>query len=364
MAKMRKRTKFSLIALVIAGLAVAGAAVAIGMGAVALLPQMIAFDIAILSAGVAIGAGVAATSFSISGLVSRKRAQAQSADSVAKMATVGLDQTSESQNALIKTKDNSLKAARIFAKASYKLSKFNISPVTYARQRIGTTNKQIKYESKRYVYGLMNDMYSQSGKDKKARKFDKMSQKLDKKMEKADIYDVSAFAPRFHVAAEYYNPASMSIKTDERSSVNFNNYQTAQEAKQLFENSIKERYSDENKRRGATVVTIKSRDNDQIKEVSASTNASELVDNIELLALKDYALTAQNIGIDGFPLMVQTQDYKLDGTKKGKMTTMLIKNESQLNTRINELDEIVNKTTKQTPKAEEEIPLLTHTVER
>ncbi len=337
MAKMRKRTKFSLIALIIAGLAVAGAAVAIGVGAVALLPQMIAFDIAILSAGVAIGAGIAASSFSISGLISRKSAQAKSADSVATMAKAGFEKSDDKQKGKAKLKNNNLKAAKIFAKASYKLSKFGITPVTYERQRVGITNKQAKYESKRYVYGLMNEMYNQSGNIHKAKKFDNMKQKLDKKSTN-DFFDVSGFAPKYHYAAEFYNPVSAKWENDERSSVNFNNYEMVEKAKDEFEKTVETRYNEENKRRGPTVVTVKSSNNDSVKEVSASSNASQLIDKMELYALQDYRLTAEKTGVDGFPILVETQDYKLDGTKKGKQEVLIIKNTEQLIDRINKLE--------------------------
>ena len=237
MAKMRKRIKASLIILGIFGLAVAGAALAIGLGAVALLPQMIAFDIAILSAGVAIGAGVAASSFALSGLVSRKRALRKSAESVADMAKVG--QIDKSMNkAIVKVRDNSLKAAKTFAKSSYKLSKFNISPITHEREHYGTNKDQLKFESKKYVYGLMNDLYSQNGKTKAARKFDKKAQHMGKKA--SEYSDVSAFAPKYHVAAEYFNPLSASWQTDERSSVYFNNSETANAAKKIFDEKWEE----------------------------------------------------------------------------------------------------------------------------
>ena len=237
MAKMRKRTKASLIILGIFGLAVAGAALAIGLGAVALLPQMIAFDIAILSAGVAIGAGVAAGSFALSGLISRKRALRKSAESVADMAKVGQIDNSVSKTR-VKIRDNSLKAARIFAKSSYKLSKFGISPITHEREHYGTNKDQLKFESKKYVYGLMNDLYSQNGKTKVARKFDKKAQSMEKKA--SEYSDISAFAPKYHVAAEYFNPLSASWQTDERSSVYFNNSETANAAKKIFDEKWEE----------------------------------------------------------------------------------------------------------------------------
>lgn len=331
MAKMRKRTKASLIILGIFGLAVAGAALAIGLGAVALLPQMIAFDIAILSAGVAIGAGVAAGSFALSGLISRKRALRKSAESVADMAKVGQIDNSVSKTR-VKIRDNSLKAAKTFAKSSYKLSKFNISPITHEREHYGTNKDQLKFESKKYVYGLMNDLYSQNGKTKVARKFDKKAQSMEKKA--SEYSDVSAFAPKYHVAAEYFNPLSASWQKDERSSVYFNNSETANAAKKIFDDTTFQRYSDQNKRRGATKITIRSRGNDQAKEISASCNAEELVDTMETLALMDYGMTARKTGISGYPILVETQEYKLDGTKKGKPEVMHIKNEQELKDRL------------------------------
>ena len=331
MAKMRKRTKVSLIILGVFGLAVAGAALAIGLGAVALLPQMIAFDIAILGGGVAIGAAITAGTFAISGLISRKRALRKSAESVASMAKVG--QVDKSINsAIVKVKDNSLKSAKTFAKSSYKLSKFGIAPITNEREHYGTNKEQLKFESKKYVYGLMNDLYSQNGRTKVARKFDKKAQRVGKKVEK--LNDVSAFAPKYHVSAEFFNPISAEWQNDERSSVYFNNNEIAKVAKQVFENSIFQRYSKQNKNRGATKITIKSRGGEQTKEISASCNAEELVDTMETLALMDYNMTTKKTGISGYPIIVETQKYKLDGTKKGKPEVMQIRNEKELKDRI------------------------------
>ena len=238
------------------------------------------------------------------------------------------------------------KAAKTFAKSSYKLSKFNISPITHEREHYGTNKDQLKFESKRYVYGLMNDLYSQNGKTKAARKFDKKAQHMGKKA--SEYSDVSAFAPKYHVAAEYFNPVSASWQTDERSSVYFNNSETANAAKKIFNDTTFQRYSDQNKRRGATKITIRSRGNDQIKEISASCNAEELVDTMETLALMDYGMTARKTGISGYPILVETQEYKLDGTKKGKPEVMHIKNEQELKDRLYALNSDLAKTSHST----------------
>ena len=331
MAKMRKRTKASLIILGIFGLAVAGAALAIGLGAVSLLPQMIAFDIAILGGGVAIGSGITAAAFAISGLISRKHALRKSAESVAQMAKVGqVDNTMH--HAIVKVKDNSLKAAKNFAKSSYKLSKFGISPITQEREHVGANKDKLKFESKKFVYGLMNDLYSQKGKTNTAKKFFKKQQRINKKSSKYS--DISAFAPKYHVSAEFFNPVSSSWQTDERSSVYFNNSEMANAAKKIFDESTFQRYSDKNKRRGAIKVTVKSRGGNQSKEISASCNAQELVDTMESLALMDYSMTTQKTGVSGYPVVVETQEYRLDGTKKGKPEVMYLRNEQELKDRL------------------------------
>ena len=172
MAKMRKRTKVSLILLAVMGVCVAVAAGAIGLGAVALFSQLVAADIAILSAGVAACAGIAAGSFAISGLIARKKSLRKSAESVAQMATVGQRDMSK-DHSLVKVRDNSLKAAKNFVKSSYKLSKFGISPITHERVHYGQNKDQLKLDGRKYVYGLMNEFYAQNGKTGKARKFDK-----------------------------------------------------------------------------------------------------------------------------------------------------------------------------------------------
>lgn len=348
MAKMRKRTKISLATLCVMGLAVAVVATVIGLGAVSLLSQLIAFDVAILGAGIAIGAGIFAGSSSLTGYFSRKRALKKSAESVAEMAKVGqVDATK--QSAIVKTKDNSLKAAKNFAKSSYKLSKFGISSINRSSQQVGTTEKQSKLQNKRYVYGLMNDLYVQRGKNSAAKKFDKKLRKIDDKLQNVD--DVSAFAPKYHETAEFFNPLTSSWERDERSSVNFNNKETASFAKQLFDETTFNRYSDENKRLGATKVTIKSRGNSNVKDIDASTNAKELVDAMEFLALLDYDMTKKESGISGYPIMVETQEYKLDGSKKGKPSVMMIKNDAELESRLNQLRQ--NNTTQSTKQIEE-----------
>lgn len=340
MAKMRKRTKFSLVGAIIAALAVAGAALAIGLGAVALLPQLIAFDIAIFAGGVAIAGGIAAGSFSLTGLFSRKKAQIKNADSVAEMAKVGmLDNENSNYHSVVKVRDNSFKAARNYIKSSYGLTKFNIAPVTSERQRAGINAEQLKYANKRYVYGLVGDFYTKEGKTRKARKIDKKRQNVERKLNNMEAPDVSAFAPKYHVASEYFNPVSSTWENDERSSVDFNNNQTAEAARKLFSDTVRERYSKSNKCRGATVITIRSRSNEEVKEVSASVNAEELVDKMEMLALLDYAMTAEKTGVNGFPISVETQDYKLDGRKKGKQSIVLIRNQAELKERLNMLKE-------------------------
>ena len=346
MAKMRKRTKISLILLGVCGLAVACAALAIGLGAVTLFSQLVAFDIAILSAGVAIGAGVAAGSFALSGLVSRKLALKKSAESVADLAKAGqIDRTQE--HAIVKQRDNSLKAARTFAKNSYSLSKFGIAPVTYEREHYGVSSQQLRLKSKQYVYDLMNDYYTQKGKTGVARKFDRKSQRVGVKASRES--DVSSFAPKYHEAAEFFNPLTATWQTDERSSVYFNNSETAQAAKKIFEESVFKRYSDQNKRRGATTITIKSRGSNQAKEISASCNAEELVDTMETLALMDYAITVKKTGISGFPIMVETQEHKLDGSRKGKPEVMRINSLQELEERVYALNPNAGKVQTQTP---------------
>ncbi len=335
MAKMRKRTKVSLILLAVMGVCVAVAAGAIGLGAVALFSQLVAADIAILSAGVAACAGIAAGSFAISGLVARKKSLRKSAESVAQMATVGQRDMSK-DHSLVKVRDNSLKAAKNFVKSSYKLSKFGISPITHERVHYGQNKDQLKLDGRKYVYGLMNEFYAQNGKTGKARKFDKKKQNLDKKLSKLE--DVSALAPKYHVSAEFFNPVTSLWEKDERSSVYFNNEETAKVAKKLFDDTTFERYSDANKKRGATTVTIRSRGNSQVKEVNASCNAVELVDSMEALALMDYAMSAQKTGISGYPIIVETQEHKLDGSKKGKAEVMQIKNEEELKRRVYDLN--------------------------
>lgn len=350
MAKMRKGTKVIMWLIILAVLGAIFSALGLGPIGATLGAKLFFFDLGITSFVAFVGLSVVETAKVLTGALSKSKALTKNADSIAEMAKVAvpdkennkqISQQDSKENSkykpICKKKDKTLKAGINYIKSLKKLDQFNVVPVTYGRQRAGVDSKQLKYSQKRDVYGLMNKHYTNSGKTQKASKANKKKLKIERKMENMEDTDVSAFAPSYHYAAEYYNPATRTWEKDERSSVNFNNLNIAEVAREKFANTVEERYNKENKRRGATVITVSSRGDDSIKEVSASVNAASLVNTMEFLALADYVTTAKATQNYGFPIAIETQEYKLDGKKNGKQTITIIKDMDDLVQKINSL---------------------------